>query len=609
MKRCRIFHVVALMLMMCGFVANAAEVTFSAQGPRQVVQGNRFSVVYVLRNGEGSGFQAPDIEGAQKIYGPAMSTSYSQQWVNGVSSSSSSVEYTMTYKAVKAGKYNVGPASVNVDGKKLTTKPFTIEILPPDKSAQAGSQTSGGTSVQFDDPTTQEAGKEVSSKDLFVRISMSKSKVYEQEAVVCTIKLYTKYQISQFMPTLQPSFNGFLIEDLPLSPSLNQVERLNGENYMVAELKKCILFPQQSGKLTITSGNYDVTVVQYEKIRTMFGIMSQPVEKKLKVKSNSASVMITPLPTPKPATFSGAVGKYSITSSINPLQLKTYEAASYNLVVRGSGNIKYIKAPTVPFPSQFEVYDPQSKISANPNGSTVSGSVTYDYTFIPQFVGKYTIPKVDFTYFDTEQHKYVTVSTTDYNLTVAKGSGAPASHKAGGIEQKNRDILHIKLGDLHLEREHKFLLDEMNYWLCYILPILFVAGLLFYHRKSLKERTNIAHMRTKRANKVAQKRLKTAKKYLNAGDSNNFYAETLKACWGYLSDKLGIPVSELSKDNIQLELENYGVDEDTVNHVLEVLNKCEFAQYAPELSGNDMATVLDEAGEVMDRLENIKKRK
>lgn len=591
------------------FTASAAGVSFSAQAPRQVVQGNRFSVVYVLRNGEGSSFNAPDIEGAQKIYGPAVSTSYSQQWINGVSSSSSSVEYTMTYKAVKAGKYNVGAAYVVVDGKRLTTKPFALEILPPDKSASSSTQQSGGSSVQFDNIDTQEAGKAVSGKDIFVRISMSKHNVYEQEAVVCTIKLYTKYQISQFMPTLQPSFNGFLIEDLPISPSLNNVERVNGENYMVAELKKCILFPQQSGKLTITSGNYDVTVVQYEKIRTMFGYISQPVEKQLKVKSNSASVNITPLPTPRPATFSGAVGKYAISSSIQPHQLKTYEAATYGFVVRGSGNIKYVKAPTINFPSQFEVYDPQSNINAKPNGATVSGSVAFDYTFIPQFVGKYEIPKVVFTYFDTEQRKYVTLTTEDYNLTVAKGSGAPSSRKSAGLEQKNKDILHIKLGDLNLQKEHAYLVDEFTYWLWYIVPTLLVAGLLFYHRKSLKERTNMAMMRTKRANKVAQKRLKMARKYMAANDSNNFYAETLKACWGYLSDKLGMPVSELSKDNIQAELERYGADELQIKSVIDLLDKCEFAQYAPELSGNDMAAVLAQAGDVMDKLENTKRKK
>ncbi len=607
MSKYKILQVAIFVISLFGFYSAAQDVSFTAHAPRQVVQGNRFSVAYVLKNGEGSGFNAPEIDGATKIYGPAVSTSYSQQWINGQQSSSSSVEYTMTYRADKAGKYQVGAASVVVNGKKMTTAPFSLEVLPPDKSAQTGGQQSG--SVQFDDPSTQAAGKEVSSKDLFVRISMSKSNVYEQEAVVCVIKLYTKYQISQFMPTIQPSFNGFLIEDLPVNTSLNNIEHVNGENYMVAELKKCILFPQQSGKLSITSGNYDVTVVQFERIRTMFGYVQQPVEKNLQVKSNTASVTITPLPTPKPAAFSGAVGKYNMTTSINPNQLKTYEAATYKVDISGSGNIKYIKSPNVQFPSQFEVYDPQSNIDANASGSTVAGKVSFEYTFIPQFVGKYNIPSAEFVYFDTDKKEYVTLNTQSYDLTVAKGSGAPTVSKSGGIEQKNKDILHIKTGNLNLKKTHGYVIDEFTYWLWYIVPLLMVAALLIYYRKSLKERANLQLMRTKRANKVAQKRLKTANKFMQANDKSNFYAETLKACWGYLSDKLGIPGSELSRDNIQLELEKYGVDEDVIKSVIEVLDKCEFAQYAPELSGDDMGSVLELAGSVMDKLENTKKKK
>ena len=176
----------------------------------------------------------------------------------------------MIYKATHAGKCTVGAASIVVGGQRMTTKPFTVEVLPPDQSA-SGAQQRQRSQVQYDDPMTQSADKAVGSNDLFVRIEMSKPRVYEQQAVVCTIKLYTKYQVSQFMPTLQPSFDGFLIEEIPMQPSLNNVEHVNGQNYMVAVLKKCLLYPQQSGQLTITSGNYDVNVVQYENHATTCG--------------------------------------------------------------------------------------------------------------------------------------------------------------------------------------------------------------------------------------------------------------------------------------------------------------------------------------------------
>ena len=589
-------------------VANAANVSFSVDYPRQVVQGNKFQISFSLRNAEGNGFKAPEVGGCKLLYGPSKSSSYSSQWVNGVSSSSSSEEYTMVYRADQAGKYTVGAATVSVGGKQYSTKPFTIEILPPDRSAQQGNNR-GSQSVQIDNANTQTAGKQVSSKDLFVRIILSKSNVYEQEAVVCTIKLYTKYQISQFIANIQPSYNGFLIEELPVSPNLNEIEHVNGENYMVAELKKCILFPQQSGKLTITSGTYDVTVVQYEQFRTPFGIMRQPVEKQLQVKSNTSSVNILPLPEPKPASFNGAVGNFTVSTEIKPQVLKTFEAATYSYIIRGSGNIKYLKSPTIGFPSQFDVYDPQNNINAKPSGSTVSGTVTIDYTFIPQFVGKYEIPGTEFTYFNPATRKYETLTTQKYDLTVAKGSGAASQAPKGGIEQKNRDILHIKTGDLHLKHEHSYAVEGFGYWLWYIVPLLLLAAVLFYYRKALKARSDMQLMRTKRANKVAQKRLRAAKQWMRAGDKNKFYAEVLTALWGYLSDKIQIPVSELNKENISAELTNYGATDEVIAAVIEVLNNCEFAQYAPELSGNDMESIYSAAADAMDKLENTKRKK
>lgn len=595
--------IVAALLDVGGLCA-LAQVSFTVDAPRQVIEGNKFTITYVLRNGEGSSFQEPKVEGTTKLFGPATSRSYSSQWVNGVSSSSTSEEYAITYRADKAGKYNVAAAKVQVDGKTYSTQPFTLEILPPDRTAQNGQ---GG--VQIDNYDSQRAGKEVSADDLFIRINLSKSSAYEQEAVVCTIKLYTKYQVSQFMPTLQPSFNGFLIEELPITSSLNNVERVNGQNYMVAELKKCILFPQQSGELEITSGNYDVTVVQYEAVRTLFGTMRQPVERQLSIKSNSQKINIKALPAPRPASFSGAVGKFSVETEIKPPVLKTYEASTLSYKVTGQGNIKYLKAPKIQFPAQFDVYDPQNNADAKPSGSTVSGTMTFEYTFIPQYVGKYEIPATEFTYFDPSAGKYVTLNTSKYDLSVAKGSGTAAQVPVdNNIEQKNTDILHIKTGDLGLQKEHVSFVAGWTYWLWYVLPTILLAAILIYYRKLLKERQNMALMRTKHANKLAKKRLKQAKAYMAANDSGKFYAELLNAIWGYLSDKLGIPVSELNKENIASVLASREVDDGTVTMLMELLDKCEFAQYAPELSDSGIGETYNKAVEVMDKLETVKKK-
>lgn len=598
-----------LLAMLCISFTTDAAVSFTVQAPRQVNEGSKFNITFVLRNAEGSAFVAPEITGAQKIYGPALSTSYSQSWVNGKSSSSSSQEYTMIYKATQQGKLHVGAASVDVGGQRMSTKPFTIEVLPPDKAANSlphtpsqQQQQQQRQGVQYDDPLTQSADKSVTGNDIFVRIEMSKPRVYEQQAVVCTIKLYTKYQVSQFIPTLQPSFEGFLIEDIPMQPSLNNVETHNGQQYMVAVLKKCILYPQQSGKLTITSGNYDVNVVQYENYRTIFGTLSQPIERKLVVKSNTATVNILPLPEPRPDDFSGAVGKFTVATSIAPTPLKTYSAATYSYVVTGTGNLKYIKAPTIDFPKQMDVYDAKINVKVNPGGADMSGSVQIDFPFIPQYAGDFVIPASNFTFFNPETESYESIPIPEQPLLVAKGEGAPSNH----YRLQNMDIRHLHQGDLHLSKTKAYLVDKWAYWMAFLLPALLVIATLIYYRKQLKERADVRLMRTKRASKVAQRRLKQARTAMNKGDRGSFYAELLSAIWGYLSDKLNIPVSELDKLNIQTELENYGVSQHLQQSTLDLLDKCEFAQYAPDLADAEMAPVLNQAANLIADLENVK---
>ena len=599
----RIINIAILLLTVIAVQA----ASFTVEAPRQVVEGNKFNVTFVLTNGEGSSFTPPEVSGAKLIYGPSVSHSYSSSWVNGKSSSSSSEEYTMIYKATGTGKCHIGAASIVVGGKRYATRALTIDVLPSG-SAQPShqQQRTPGAPTPYSDPMTQSADKEVSGKDLFVRIEMSKPRVYEQQAVVCTIKLYTKYQVSQFMPTIQPSFDGFLIEEIPMQPSLNKVETLNGQQYMVAILKKCILYPQQSGNLTITSGNYDVSVVQFDTFRSIFGTISKPVEKDLKVTSNKATIHILPLPEPKPASFTGAVGKFNVTTDLKPATgLKTYSAATYRYIISGTGNIKYIKAPEVQFPAQFDVYDPKTDAQVNDGAGDMSGKVIMDYTFIPQYAGEFEIPAGEFSYFDPETGRYETITVPARHLTVAKGEGQPSNH----YRMKNMDIRPIKGGDLDLKKSHDYIVDSWTYWLWFLLPLLALVAIIMYYRKQLKERADVRRMRSKRASKVAQRRLKAARGFAARGDRNGFYAEMLNALWGYMSDKLSIPVSELSKDNINAELEQYGIDEQLRKASMELIDKCEFAQYAPELASGDMNAVLDEAASVIDRLESVKRKK
>ena len=599
----RIINIAILLLT----VVVAQATSFTVEAPRQVIEGNKFNVTFVLSNGEGSNFTPPEVSGAKLIYGPSVSHSYSSSWVNGKSSSSSSEEYTMIYKATGTGKCQIGAASIVVGGKRYATKALTIDILPSGSSQPSQQpQRTPGAPTPYSDPMTQSADKEVSGKDLFVRIEMSKPRVYEQQAVVCTIKLYTKYQVSQFIPTIQPSFDGFLIEEIPMQPSLNKVETLDGQQYMVAILKKCILYPQQSGDLTITSGNYDVSVVQFDTFKSIFGTISKPVEKDLKVTSNKATIHILPLPEPKPASFTGAVGKFDVRTDLKPeTGFKTYSAATYRYTIIGTGNIKYIKAPEIKFPEQFDVYDPKNDVHVNDAAGDMSGKVVMDYTFIPQYAGEFEIPASEFSYFDPETGKYETITVPARHLSVAKAEGQPSNH----YRMKNMDIRPIKSGDLGLKKSHGYIVDNWTYWLWFLLPLLAPLALIAYYRKQLKERADVRRMRSKRASKVAQRRLKAARGFAVRQDRNGFYAEMLNALWGYMSDKLSIPVSELSKDNINVELEQYGIDEQLRRESIELIDKCEFAQYAPELASGDMNAVLDEAAGIIDRLESVKRKK
>ena len=577
--------------------------SFSVNAPRQVIQGNKFNITYVLENASGSGFKAPDVKGCKFLYGPSVSQSMSSYNINGKVSQSSSESYTMTYKAEAAGTYSVGAATIIVEGKHLTTKPFQIQVLPPDKSAQANNQQHQSQSVQVYDIDTQTSDKSVNKNDVFVRIILSKSQAYEQEGLSCTIKLYTKYNIQQFMPTLQPSFNGFISQELPITSSINRIENYNGENYMVADLKQCILFPQQSGKLTITSGNYDLTVIQYETVRSLFGMIRRPVEKQIKVKSNSASINILPLPEPRPADFCGAVGNFTASASLVNNNLKTNESGAVRLVIKGTGNVKNIKTPTVTFPTQFDVYDPQVDVKANPSGNSLTGSMTIDYAFVPQYVGKFNIEPITFSVFNLATKKYEQIKVGGYAVNVAKGSGT-----SGREVSQNNDILFVKKGDLSLMSGNYIIVNSVWYMIAYLIPLVAFVLVLFFYRKLIKQRANVALMKTKKANKVANRRLKTARSLMAKNKRDEFYEELLRAIWGYLSDKLTIPVSELNRDNIKSELEKYGADNASTESVIATLDQCEFARYSSMNDDSDMATVYNEACELINKIENVKKK-
>ena len=322
-----------LTLFICGLIA-FAEAQFSVIPPRTVIAGNRFSVTFRLKDGDGSGLKVPEIEGCDLLFGPATSTMNSVQIINGHQTSSRSVDYTYTYRANKAGTFTIGAASINVDNRTLKTNPVQFKVLPPDAD-NSGSDVSLSESRNSGNKIN-----EVSSKDVFIRIILNKSSAYKEEAIECTMKLYTKFEsISGISAQSPPTFDGFLIEEDNNIAQITDTEHYNGQNYLTAVLKKYIIFPQKTGKLTINSGKYDINVVQYERVNMGYFSTSRPVEKTVHVNPGNLTVNILPLPEPIPDDFSGAVGNYRLESDLSSTSLRTNEAATLTLKITGSGDI------------------------------------------------------------------------------------------------------------------------------------------------------------------------------------------------------------------------------------------------------------------------------
>ena len=594
-----------LLLPFIGMSLHAASVSFRVEAPSQVIEGNKFSITYVLENSPEypQNIEIKEIPNCRFLFGPAIMQSSSDITTNGKRRHSSSVRYTYTYRAEKQGTVKISAANAIVGGKTLSTRPVSLEILPPDRSA---TNTSGNRtqSVQVYDIDTQTADKPIGHNDVFVRIVLSKPSAYVQEGVLCSIKLYSKYQISKFLTNVQPSYNGFMAQEVPVQLQ-GKFENVNGENYYSYVVKQSVLFPQHSGQLKISSGSYELTVVQFETINTAFGRMRSPVEKTIKLQSNSASLDVRELPTPRPADFTGAVGNFKVSCVLPENQVRTNEASSVKIVVSGSGNLKGLTMPKFNFPSQFDMYDPQTVVSANPSGSTLTGKVEAEYTFVPQSVGTFKIEGTSFSYFNPASEKYEHVNIEGFNLNVAKGT---ASNAVRYNHEPMRDILPIYTGEMHLSKDVAYILGGWHNVLFYVVLSVVFLFVAFLYRRTLKLRANEMLMKRKGANKIAIKRLKRAKRFLQKGLSDQFYEEMLTALWGYFSDKLSIPVSELNRDNISKELTNYGMYEVDIDRIIRILDECEFARYAQSaaMAGISMDKVFAEAVEAIGTVENTK---
>lgn len=572
----------------------------------QVVQGQRFTVTYRLTNAEARISSAPQLKNCSLIYGPALSTMSYTSITNGRTESVTTVDYTFTYTADKAGQVTIPAMTVNAGGKRITAAARTFTILPPDKAAQARQH--AGENARAASHTGRQL--KASANDLIVTVTLSKNSIYEQEAVIATIKVYTKFNIISFRATTLPNFDGFLSEELPTSATFS-MEHFRGDNYYVAELKRCLLYPQKSGKLTINSGRYDVTLEAYEEISNGFFVERRPFEQHITTSSNSLTVNVKDLPQPRPADFSGAVGtNFNVSASLEPKTLRTNEAATYTYTVNGTGNIKYLSAPDIDFGNNVEEYDPETDAEATFNGSNMTGKFTAVYTVVPQQVGEMTVPAGKFVYFNPTTSKYVTIDIPAITRKIAKGSGTVSGVPQKAIAKKIDDILHIKvLSPDDLEHEPDTAFGSLLYTLCYIIVIVALTTAAIVYRRNLKLNADVTGRRMARANRVATKRLRLALREMQQHHDEAFHAAVASALWGYMGDKLRIPASALTRDNITEKLTDDGVSPELTKQTIDVLDDCEMARFTPGNADTKMSDLYKRAADVINALESSKRKK
>jgi hypothetical protein len=583
--------ILSILFICCITISAFAEeaVEFTASAPSKVIAGKPFQLSYTV-NQRGKDLRAPEFENFDFIAGPYTSQSSSTSFVNGKRTSTFTMIYTYTLKAENEGTYTIPPATIKVDGTQYTSNGVRITVLPPDKVDQSP-QNSGGSSPTTHSPT---ADNNVGGENIFMRTIVSKTKVHEQESILLTYKLYfVNVDVAQLTNnTRLPDFKGFLKQELEMGEIQTELEHYNGRNYQTAVLYRALLFPQRGGDIKIDPAQFEAVlrVQNRAQVRSIFDDFFNSYTTVLKpLESPGITIHVESLPAGKPAGFCGGVGQFSISSKISNTELQANEAVTLTITIQGNGNMKLVKTPAVDWPEGFEVYDP--KVTNNVKNTTAgtSGTKVIEYLAIPRAGGVYTVPPIQFAYYDTKEDAYRTLNTPEYVLNIARAqgeesvTGVVANYvNKEDIQQLGTDIRYIFTG----QTPQKYTTSSLKYgsflyWMCYLLPLIIAMTLFVVFRKKIKENADVTRVRYKKANKVAQRRLKTAEKLLQENKKESFYEEIERAAWTYLSDRLSIPTAQLNKENISQILREKGVEEQLIQMVNSVLTTAEFARYAP----------------------------
>ena len=559
--------------------------------------GEQFRLTYTVNTDDARGFRAGDIPDAfDVLMGPSTSTQSSFQMVNGHTSSSSSITYTYILSAKKNGSFTIPAAHVSAGGKTIQSNELHIKVSGEARSNGQGARQQQQSSTGDIRPS----GTAISGSDLFIKVTASKQHVREQEPILLTYKVYTLVGLTQLNGKMA-DLKSFYTREVPL-PQEKQfhIETVNGKPYRTVTWQQYVMFPQVTGKLEVPSLTYEGIVVQQNRnvdpFEAFFNGGSGYVEVKKQIKAPGITIQVDPLPQ-RPAGFSGGVGKYSISATIDKTDVKANDPVKLRVVVTGVGNMKLLKQPEVKFPKDFDHYDAKVTDKTKLTTSGLEGSIVYDFLAVPRHQGTFEIPAIEYTYFDTSANAYKTVRTESFTLNVAKGSGSSSAAYTGqeDVRQLNSDIHYIKTGDSRQRAVGDYFFASTEYWVSLAVLLLGFISLFVIFRKRAVERANVAGRRAGKANKVAAKRLKKAAKLMKAGQDGAFYDEVLRALWGYVGDKLNMPVEQLSRDNISQQLSSHSVSESTIQQFLGALDECEYARYAPGDPTGNMNKVYDMA--------------
>ena len=570
--------------------------------------GGYYRLSFTVTSSDVSRFTPPSLNDFEVLNGPSSSTFNSYQIINGKTSHSESTTYTYILSARKSGKLTIGPATIQANGRTLRSAAITLDARAGTQNNRSHSPNNGNGGEPVDE-SIQQAGSQVSARDLFIDVTPSRTKVREQEAVLLTYKVHSRVGVglANTQLTNKPDFKGVISQEIPLPGNQIQtvLEQRNGTTYRTGTILEYIVFPQQSGELLIPSITFDCTVVQQNRhmdLADAFFNGGGTIGVKVRRVVPELKLQVEALPQPKPANFSGAVGHFEIEGKLLNPSIRTNDLATYRVTLKGLGNLKLITPPAMKFPTDFETYDAKTNENTQVSTDGLTGELTFDYTFVPRNVGKYDIPALEFIYFDTEKGDYQTIRTQPLTINVGKGerSNADVDHQLA--------LLRSDIHDIHTANSPQALPSWLTWgnWsfalLNLVLATVFAAS-IFIARKWAKRHTDTAERRRSGAAKQVAARLAEAEKLINAPDQTAFYSAISKALIGYLTDTFGIGQADLNNENIKQLLNQKGHDETTINQLLNLMQTCEFAQYAPS-SNTERSEVYQQALDLLSKLRN-----